>query len=373
VKLLYAFPEPLPLPRARGLQAVNTVEALAAAGIDVTLAHAPAGASADDPFAFYEVPRRANARAMAISRSLAWPLGRVHSNRLFMSRLAPWIAAERPDAAFVRHVKLARLLRARYPTLPIVYEAHEVFADTAAADRRERAAADEQAALAAANAVVANSNGTARRLAERYAYPREIVVVPNAVERPAAMPRKDWSHASEQIVYAGSLFPWKGVDDLVAAAAELPGCGVTIAGGDAHEIGRLRACVAGNGARVAFVGRIDHGRVRALLEASCIAVLPNRADAESAFTSPLKLFEYMAAGCAVVASDLPALRELLGEGDAMFAAPGDPRALAAAIRALADDPERARRIGERLFDKSSAYTWQARGERLAAVVGRAVG
>ena len=77
--------------------------------------------------------------------------------------------------------------------------------------------------------------------------------------------------------------------------------------------------------------------------------------------------------CAVVASDLPALRELLGEDDAVFAPAGDPAALAAAIRSLADEPEQARRLGERLFEKSRDYTWQARGARLAAVLKQVVG
>ena len=63
------------------------------------------------------------------------------------------------------------------------------------------------------------------------------------------------------------------------------------------------------GAAVVFSGRIAPAAVRALLEKSCIAVLPNRADADSAFTSPIKLFEYMAAGCAVVAADLPAAED----------------------------------------------------------------
>jgi glycosyltransferase involved in cell wall biosynthesis len=372
VKVLYAFPEPLPLPRARGLQAVNTVEALAAAGVEILLAHAPpADRASGDPFAFYEVPRRANARSLTVSRALAWPLGRIHSNRLFLSRLARHIESEKPHVAFVRHIKLAALLRARFPSLPIVYEAHEVFGDTAESDNRQRADTDERAALSAASAVVANSHGTARRLAERYAYSGEITVVPNAVERPSSLPSKDWARAREKIVYAGSLFPWKGVADLVAAAAELPGCGITIAGGDPGEIEALKRVAAEDGARVAFVGRIDHGRVRALLEASCIAVLPNRADAESAFTSPLKLFEYMAAGCALVASDLPALRELLGEDDAVFVRPGDPRSLAAGVRALAEDPARASRMGERLFDKTREFTWQRRGERLVEVLERA--
>ena len=54
-------------------------------------------------------------------------------------------------------------------------------------------------------------------------------------------------------------------------------------------------------------------------------VLPNPASAISThFTSPLKLFEYMAAGRAIVASDLPAIREVLRDGEnALLVTPGD--------------------------------------------------
>ena len=111
-----------------------------------------------------------------------------------------------------------------------------------------------------------------------------------------------------------------------------------------------------------------HGRVGAELARACIAVLPNRADPDSAFTSPIKLFEYMAAGCALVVSDLPSLREVLEQDDAVWTAPGDAAGLANAIRALAGDPERARQLGARVREKARNYTWAARGERLARIV-----
>jgi len=365
LKLLYAFPEPLPLARARGIQVAHTVRALAARGIDVTLAHVP---GEGDPFTACGLERPANVTLAPVSRSLPAPLSRWHSNRMFARRLARLVASLSPDVVFVRHLKIAVLLRERLPALPMLYEAHEVFADTAAPAKRARVAALEKCALEAATLVVANSAATAARLRERYAPARPIEVVRNGVERPAAMPHKDWAQAAQRIVYAGTLFPWKGAADLVEAAGALHGCTVTLAGGETGEIEALRARASASGAKVVFAGRIPPPAARTLLDASCIAVLPNRAEADSAFTSPIKLFEYMAAGCAVVAADLPAVREILGENDAAWFAPGDAPALARAIRGLAEDPERARRLGEQLYGKSAAHTWQARGERLAGLL-----
>jgi len=76
----------------------------------------------------------------------------------------------------------------------------------------------------------------------------------------------------------------------------------------------------------------------------------------------------MAAGCAIVASDLPPLRAVLTEDEAVWVRPGDPASLAEGIRRLVSDPERARRMGERAREKARAYTWRARAERLTGLL-----
>lgn len=346
MKVLYAFPEPLPLPRARGIQVLHSVRALRDAGVDVLLVHAPGEGSPP---------------GAALSPSF---LG-LRSNRFFNARLARLLEDRRPDVLFARHLKTVVAMRRRFPRLPILYEAHEVFADTAASGSRARISRLESTAVAAATRIVANSGGTARRLAELYGVASPIAVIPNGVERPARMPEKAWSEVAGRVVYAGSLFPWKGVAELVKAATDLPAAGITIAGGEEEEVKALRAVAPGS---VRFTGRLAQSEVRALLEQSCIAVLPNRPDAESRFTSPIKLFEYMAAGCAVVASDLPSLRELLQEEEAAWFTPGDAASLAAALRSLADDPARAAAMGRRLFEKSERFTWSARAQAVLRVL-----
>ena len=365
--MLYVFPEPLPLGRARGIQTVHTVAALATQGFDVTLAHAP---SPGDPFAAYSVARPANVRLLPVSRSLPWPLTRMHSNRLFAARLARHVAEVGADAVMARHLKVSQSLLERFPGLKLVYEAHEVFADTAPLRRREETLARERAVVEGAAALVANSAATAARLRSLYRIAAPLEVIPNGVDYPESIPEKDWASASRRIVYSGSFFAWKGVDDLVEAARSLPGFAIRLVGGSEERVGELRARAGSGGAALDFTGHIPHGSVAAELARACIAVLPNRADPDSAFTSPIKLFEYMAAGCALVVSDLPSVREVVEQEDAVWTPPGDAARLADAIRALAADPERARRLGARVREKARRYTWTARGERLARVLRR---
>jgi glycosyltransferase involved in cell wall biosynthesis len=96
------------------------------------------------------------------------------------------------------------------------------------------------------------------------------------------------------------------------------------------------------------------------------------------FTSPLKLFDYMAAGVPIVASDLPALREVLRhEENALLARPGDPDAFAAAVRRLLADPVLAARLGRQARADVDGYSWDARAHALldffGGVSGRVVG
>jgi glycosyltransferase involved in cell wall biosynthesis len=80
----------------------------------------------------------------------------------------------------------------------------------------------------------------------------------------------------------------------------------------------------------------------------------------------------MAAGCAVVAADLPSIREILGPNDAAWFEAGNPASLAAALRELAADSARAEAMGNALREKSAAYTWQARAEKLRDFLGSVI-
>jgi glycosyltransferase involved in cell wall biosynthesis len=172
------------------------------------------------------------------------------------------------------------------------------------------------------------------------------------------------------IGYAGHLYAWKGVDVILHALPLLPSARALIVGGHEKEpdLARLKALAhhLGLESRVTFTGQVEPARVPALLAQAMILVLPNPASAISTrFTSPLKLFEYMAAGRAIVASDLPAIREILEDGrNALLVEPGDPQAIADAVERLIEDHAFAQRLARAAHADASSYTWARRAERL---------
>jgi glycosyltransferase involved in cell wall biosynthesis len=80
-------------------------------------------------------------------------------------------------------------------------------------------------------------------------------------------------------------------------------------------------------------------------------------------TSPMKLFEYMFAGRAILASDLPSTREVVQHGDSAYLVPpSDVDALARALETLRNDPYLRAKLGEHAAEEAKKYTWQARAE-----------
>jgi glycosyltransferase involved in cell wall biosynthesis len=90
----------------------------------------------------------------------------------------------------------------------------------------------------------------------------------------------------------------------------------------------------------------------------------------AACISPIKLFEAMAAGRPIIASDLPAIREILEhEKTALLVNPSDVAAWLGAVRRLTGDPELARRLAQAAKAKSTEYSWEKRAERIAVSCG----
>jgi glycosyltransferase involved in cell wall biosynthesis len=169
---------------------------------------------------------------------------------------------------------------------------------------------------------------------------------------------------SLRCLYAGSLDPAKGLPTLLAAAEALPGIEFVVLGRRGPEPASNRVP-----ANVRFSGAVPPAAVMAELAAADVLLLPHAAAAATRYLSPLKLFEYLAAGRAIVASDLPAFREILTQDEhALLVPPDDPGALAQAIALLGRDPALRARLGSAARVLSAQHTWRGRAAKILAAV-----
>ena len=179
-------------------------------------------------------------------------------------------------------------------------------------------------------------------------------------------------------MYAGHLYPWKGVDVLLRALALVPDVRGIIVGGHPAEgdLARLKALAVELeiADRVSFSGFVNRREVASSLDRADVLVMPHTATSVSErYASPLKLFEYMARGKPIVASDLLSVREVVqNDTSACLVPPGDPAALAEGIRRVLDDRGLAERIARTAFEEAKAYSWERRAERLEGLFGEAV-
>ena len=119
-----------------------------------------------------------------------------------------------------------------------------------------------------------------------------------------------------------------------------------------------------------FVDRVPNSEVPRVIKACDVCTIPWPWTEFSAYyTSPMKLFEYMAGGVPIVASDLPSIKEILRhDKNAWLVPPGDPSALAEGIKTLLTDQGRAQRLSQKACEDVQRHTWKTRAAQIVELV-----
>lgn len=210
---------------------------------------------------------------------------------------------------------------------------------------------------------------------------REVTTVPNGfderlfgqpVDRPAVRRALGVGDADPLAVFVGTLRPWHGVEHAVRALVHTPEAVRLVVVGDGPAATELAALAHRRGVahRVILTGSLPHEQAVAVVRSADVGLAPYPPLTDFAF-SPLKVYEYLAAGIPFVGSDLGQISALAAEyGSGTLVPPGDDVALAGGIRRVLADPyarARAAQARELAFDRCG---WAARAQQILDLTDR---
>lgn len=161
------------------------------------------------------------------------------------------------------------------------------------------------------------------------------------------------------VLYAGRLDGWKGIVTLLDASKNFKeDILVVVVGGDENQVLGFKTRYP----KVMFLGFKPYNDLPMYQKAADVLVLPNTGQNQISrlFTSPLKLFTYMASRVPIVASDLPSIREVLDNSSAVFVNPDDPQDLLKGVESVLGGAVNADIITKNAFAKVQGYTWVSR-------------
>ncbi len=359
MKFLYVVNARIPSERAHALQIMKTCEALAHQGVDVTLA-VPwrFGVKGDDPFVFYGIRTPFSfVRLPSLDLTLFGKYGFRISSILFALLVFWYALLKNINVVYSRDE--SPLLAVSLLRKKIFWESHD-----------GRYNILTKMLFRRLTGLIVITKG----LCDHYrhiGYEGPIHISPDAIDlddfsisvsKSEAREKLGLSQQRKYVFYIGSLQEWKGVDTFLDASTKSQEVTFVVVGGYQHEIEKLKERYP----HVTFLGERPYRDLPWVQRAADILVIPNTARFElsSRFTSPLKLFTYMASGVPIVASDVPAIREIVSEKEVFFFTPDDPQNLSGVITYVENHLDDARQRAQKAVEKVQAYSWDARAERI---------
>jgi glycosyltransferase involved in cell wall biosynthesis len=357
----------LPTEKAYGIQMANTCNALALKGVDVTLLTAHhTNTVAEDFFDYYKLDRsRFQLRYFNIpniferTRFGFW----LHLMLFSVVSLSTIIGRGYKVLYSREPFPLLFLAFGPYTT---VYEMH----DFPVSHHRTQAFLCRKVSR-----LVVTNEWAKTQCVERYGIaPEKILVTPNGFDADSfknpltieeARQNLSFPRDKKIIMYSGHLYGWKGVDVILQLAKEMRAVQFVFVGGTSeaqHEL-QERYGVQPN---VLFIPHQPPHLIPQYLQAADVLVLPNiPVNQHSEFsTSPIKLFEYMAARRPVVASRLPSITSVVNDEQVFFAEPGNVADWKRVIEGVIMDQSRTEEKVERAVIRSGSFTWLSKAEKI---------
>ena len=371
MKLVYITNARIPTEKAHGVQIMKACEAFADAGAEVRLLVSDRTTPiAKDPFDFYGVRRN-----FTITRIKSFDAFRFES---YLGRLSFWLnsisfligAAKEhlPSDALVytRNAEIAWLFSKKGRR--VAYEAH------AWPESKGRLLGR---LLKSVGFIICNSKGTEAEFKKRGF--KNTLAVPNGVdmkifearEKPAGLRNRLGLPKDKKIaMYTGHLYAWKGADVIMEVADALradESIFFALVGGTRHDAAKYGEIIKDKKlANVLLLGHKEQSMMPDYLACADVLLLPNIPVSRESerYTSPIKMFEYMASKKPIIASDLPSLREILNEQNAILVTPGNIKSFAEGIKKALAGGSFVESITAQAFADVQNYTWEKRAQRI---------
>ena len=378
----------LPTEKAHGIQIMKMCEAFACAGAEVMLVvptRKNPGLAAVDPFDYYRTEKKFAIRFVKCPDPeflMRFPWGAyIKAQRiLFAHAVKSFLKSSgigKDDILYTRDEHL--LSTAQRYSGRVVWEAHAL----------PRHSWMYRQAWRKCGAIITITEYLRRELARQGIDEKKIIVARDGVDvekfdtsnktdkadRQDLRRRLELPQEKKIVLYTGHLYDWKGAGTLLKATdlvnqelgmrnQELM---FVFVGGTAKDVQNFKRKADGLSlTNVLIVGHRRHDEIPSWLAAADVLVLPNSGTSEISryYTSPMKLFEYMASGTPIVASDLPSIREVLHDHHATLVPPDDSEALAQGIRTVLNNPGAARMRAAQAQHDVIPYDWQVRAKNI---------
>lgn len=313
-KVFYAYPEALPTDQARGVSVVNTVSEWMALNDNLALVVGESSQSRSVNEHYQVSIAEPNFKFL----SKRWLL---RSNKIYIWRLKRMIRKYPQCAIYTRHLKIARaLIEDKTLKCSVFYEVHEFFYLSVAADnptKRAKLKAVEASVLEGSAGLVFWNHNLERLAISDFPQIQANRLVATSGIRDVRHDLVASDKQQDRLVYLGSLKAWKGVERLISVFPLSGFKQLTIVGGSEEEISTLKQQCNDLGVdqQVEFLGSIpNHDAQQWLIDEAAVAVIPLIGGRYAEFSTPIKLFEYMAAGSVVVCPRLPTVTDYVSDG-----------------------------------------------------------
>ncbi|MBU2473080.1 glycosyltransferase [Patescibacteria group bacterium] len=358
-KLIYIANVRIPTEKAHGIQIMKMCQAFAVAGHDLTLV-VPRRKNEikKSIWEYYDQEKNFGIEYLKITDFMKIVIPRISfylQSRSFLKSVLFYLKNKNLDIIYSRDLSIVKYLDFEN----VFYEMHSLPRSFNKND------------LEKVKGVITITKGLKNALIKKGIPEDRILVAPDGVDienfdidisKEEVRKKLDLPLNKKIVLYTGHLYEWKGAQILADASEFLDENMIVIfVGGTEKDVKEFRNRNR-NKNNILILGDKPYSGIPYYLKAADVLVLPNSGKTEISknWTSPMKMFEYMASKKPIIASDLPSMREILNENNAILVESDNSQSLAQGIRQALKNQDFSSKISSQAYQDVQKYTWQKR-------------